>query len=101
MLEITDRAANAIQSLVASQAPDSFVRICPSETAPSRDGAKPGPIGLRLDLVPEPNPDDEVVLGPEGTQVCIAAAIVPVLENKVLDSEPDARGWPTFVFRAA
>jgi hypothetical protein len=51
--------------------------------------------------VPEPNPDDEVVLGPEGTQVCIAAAIVPVLENKVLDSEPDARGWPTFVFRAA
>ena len=105
MLEITGRAASAIQTIVAlqsvvdSEVPESLARICPSETAPL-DGA-PGRVELRLDLVAEPDPGDEVVSGPDGAQVWIAASVVPMLENKVLDSEPDARGWPIFVFWAA
>jgi len=106
VLEITGRAANAIQTIVAlqtvidSEVPESLVRICPSETTPV-DGAAPGRVELRLDLVAEPDPGDEVVSGPDGAKVWIAASVVPMLENKVLDSEPDARGWPIFVFWAA
>jgi hypothetical protein len=106
VLEITGRAANAIQTIVAlqsvvdSEVPESLVRICPSETVPL-DGAAPGRVELRLDLVAEPDPGDEVVSGPDGAQVWIAASVVPMLENKVLDSEPDERGWPIFVFWAA
>jgi Fe-S cluster assembly iron-binding protein IscA len=107
VLEITDRAASAIQTIVAlqsvvdSEVPISLARICPGVTSPVPDGAALDRVELRLDLVAEPDPGDEVVSGPDGAQVWIAASVVPVLENKVLDSEPDARGWPTFVFWAA
>jgi len=107
MLQITGRAATAIQTIVAlqsvvdSEVPSSLVRICPSEPTLSLDGAALEQVELHLDLVAEPDPGDEVVSGPDGAQVWIAASVVPVLENKVLDSEPDARGWPTFVFWAA
>jgi hypothetical protein len=107
MLEITDRAATAIQTIVAlqsvvdSQSPSSLARICPSETPLPLDGAAPGRVELRLDLVAEPDPGDAVVSGPDGAQVWIAASVVSVLEHKVLDSELDASGWPTFVFHAA
>jgi hypothetical protein len=106
VLEITGRAASAIQTIVAlqsvvdSEVPESLVRISPSEAKPL-NGNGPGRVELRLDLVAEPDLGDEVVSGPDGAQVWIAASVVPMLQDKVLDSEPDARGWPIFVFWAA
>jgi hypothetical protein len=72
MLEIIDRAETAIKILVAIQsAVDSEVanpriRICPSEPTGSSDGAARRQTALRLDLVTEPDPGDELVVGPEG-----------------------------------
>jgi hypothetical protein len=68
---------------------------------PSLDEAALGRVELRLDLVAEPDPGDELVSGPDGAQVWIASSAGPVRKNKVLDSVPDALGRRTFVFWAA
>jgi Fe-S cluster assembly iron-binding protein IscA len=97
MLQITEQAASALQTIRAEQDDRAIVRISQSASSAS-DGGSPQ---LRLELVLEPQPDDQIVAAPDGAEVCIAAPVAAFLDSKVLDSTPDARGWPTFVFRAA
>ncbi|MEA2248789.1 MAG: iron-sulfur cluster assembly protein [Solirubrobacteraceae bacterium] len=84
MLTITDRAAEAIDAVVASapNAADTAGLRIARATAP--DGQE----GLALSLTDGPAPDDAVVEG-GGAPVFVDAAAAPIVDDKVLDAEVD------------
>jgi iron-sulfur cluster assembly protein len=84
MLTITDSAAEALDTIVAStpDAPNTAgLRISPTA---EQDGAP----GFALSLAAEPAPDDQVV-DVEGheTPIYVAAEAAPELDDKVLDAQ--------------
>jgi iron-sulfur cluster assembly protein len=93
VLTITDRAAEAIDAVVAS-APNAQettgLRI-------SRATTPDGQEGLALALSDGPAPDDAVVEG-DGARVYIDSAAATILDDKVLDAEVDG-GQVGFMLR--
>lgn len=80
MLTITPDAADALQAVLGAK--EGGVRI--STGAQSANGSGPN---LTLEVVPEPEPEDEVV-DTEGTPLFLDPAAVDALDGKVLDAEP-------------
>ena len=94
MLTVTDTAAHAMRSALArADAPDSSgIRISCSE-AFSNSNERPG---LRLEIVPEKLPGDELVLADGGPPVYIDSEVVELVDDKVLDGDIDADGRAVF-----
>ncbi|HVM16884.1 MAG TPA: hypothetical protein VM290_04845 [Gaiellaceae bacterium] len=80
MLAVTQDAAIVIRGIVhAAELPeDSGLRITVEEADEER-------VGLGLDVVPEPEADDQVV-GALGAHVFLDARAAELLEDKVLDA---------------
>jgi iron-sulfur cluster assembly protein len=82
MLTITDTAADALDSIVASNpgAPEQAgLRI----TSAAGQNGQPG---FNLTLATEPAPDDQIVPA-HGTPVYVAAESAQELDDKILDAE--------------
>jgi iron-sulfur cluster assembly protein len=79
MLTITPDAAEALRAVLGPK--EGGVRI--STTGPSNNGGGPS---LMLEVVPEPEPEDEVV-DTEGAQLYLDPSAVDALDGKVLDAE--------------
>jgi iron-sulfur cluster assembly protein len=80
MLTITHDAADAIRAVLGAK--EGGVRISTGATA-STNGAGPN---LTLEVVPEPEPDDEIV-DAAGAQLYLDPVAVDALDGKVLDAE--------------
>jgi hypothetical protein len=91
VLTVTETAAVAMRSaLERAEVPDtSGIRISGSD-AMSNSNERPG---LRLDIVAEKLPGDELVMAMGGPPVFIDADVVPLVDDKVLDGgiDPDGR----------
>jgi iron-sulfur cluster assembly protein len=83
MLTITPDAADAIRAVLGAK--DGGVRISTGAES-SSNGAGPN---LTLEVVPEPEPDDEI-LDAEGAQLYLDPVAVDALDGKVLDAEREA-----------
>ena len=83
MLALTQNAAQAVETIVSgADLPDSAgLRI--SATPMSENSAGPRQ-QLRLDVVPEPSPEDSVI---EGAPLYVEPDTAEYLQDKVLDAE--------------
>jgi iron-sulfur cluster assembly protein len=82
MLTITPDAADALHAVLGAK--EGGVRISTGEQ--SLNGGGPN---LTLEVVPEPEPEDEIV-DAEGAQVFLDPAAAGALDGKVLDAEREA-----------
>jgi iron-sulfur cluster assembly protein len=82
MLTITRDAAEALRAVLGPK--EGGVRI--STEGPSSNGGGPS---LTLEVVPEPEPDDQV-LDAEGAELYLDPVAVDALDGKVLDAEREA-----------
>ena len=80
MLTITSDAAEALRAVLGAK--EGGVRI--STGTYGTNGSGPS---LTLEVVPEPEPDDEVV-DTDGTQLYLDPSAADALDGKVLDAEP-------------
>ena len=81
MLTITSDAADALRAVLGAK--EGGVRI---STGASFNGGGPS---LTLEVVPEPEPDDEV-LDAEGAALYLDPVAVDALDGKVLDADREA-----------
>ncbi|MGH2947514.1 MAG: iron-sulfur cluster biosynthesis family protein [Solirubrobacteraceae bacterium] len=81
MLTITSDAADALRAVLGAK--EGGVRI---STGTSLNGNGPN---LTLEVVPEPEPDDEV-LDADGASLYLDPVAVDALDGKVLDAEREA-----------
>ena len=81
MLTITSDAAEALRAVLGAK--EGGVRI---STGTSLNGNGPN---LTLEVVPEPEPDDEV-LDADGASLYLDPVAVDALDGKVLDAEREA-----------
>jgi Fe-S cluster assembly iron-binding protein IscA len=83
MLTITPDAADALRAVLGAK--PGGVRIS-TGTHTSNNGSGPN---LTLEVVPEPEPDDEIV-DAEGARLYLDPLAVDALDGKVLDAEQEA-----------
>lgn len=83
MLSVTPDAAQAVEAIVSqSELPESAgLRIT---AVPQSENSAAPKSELRLDLVPEPDPEDAVI---EGSSVYVEPATAELLDDKLLDAE--------------
>jgi iron-sulfur cluster assembly protein len=83
MLTITSDAADALRAVIGAK--EGGIRIATGATQ-SQNGSGPN---LTLEVVPAPEPDDEVV-DADGAQLYLDPVAVETLDGKVLDAEREA-----------
>jgi iron-sulfur cluster assembly protein len=82
MLTITPDAADALRVVLGAK--EGGVRIATGDQAPNGNGPN-----LTLEVVPAPEPDDEV-LDAEGAPLYLDPVAVETLDGKVLDAQREA-----------
>jgi Fe-S cluster assembly iron-binding protein IscA len=76
MLEITERAADALRSMAADMGSAHHVRI--DATPAVSNGQSPQ---FRVELIDVPEPSDEKVISPEGIDIWLAGSAAAFLED--------------------
>jgi Fe-S cluster assembly iron-binding protein IscA len=82
MLTITADAADALRAVLGAKA--GGIRIATGAEAPNGNGPN-----LTLEVVPAPEPDDEIV-DTDGAQLYLDPVAVETLDGKVLDAQREA-----------
>jgi iron-sulfur cluster assembly protein len=82
MLTITPDAADALRAVLGAK--EGGVRIATGSVPPNGNGPN-----LTLEVVPAPEPDDEIV-DTDGARLYLDPVAVETLDGKVLDAEREA-----------
>jgi iron-sulfur cluster assembly protein len=82
MLTITPDAADALRAVLGAK--EGGVRIATGSHVPNGNGPN-----LTLEVVPAPEPDDEIV-DAEGAELYLDPVAVETLDGKVLDAQREA-----------
>lgn len=93
MLQVTESAAFAFRTILQREdVPGNAIRLAPTME-------NDGQIGIALQAVDQPGPDDAVTSA-EGVEVVVAPELAQALDDSVLDAKQSEEGMAKFFLRS-